>query len=60
LTLTKTPHISDEHKAVIERLKAWIDEDVLDTLARTGQVKVEVNIKGSDVRANVTGFYQVE
>lgn len=58
--MTKTPHITAEHRAVIERLKDWIDQDVAPTLARTGQVKVEINVKGKDVRANVTGFYQVE
>ncbi len=59
MTATESPQLSAEHREVLERLKAWIDRDVARALARTGQVKLEVNVKGRDVKANVTGFYQL-
>jgi len=57
---TKAPHTANaEHQEILDRLKRWIDKDVALELARTGQFKIEINVKGTDIRANVTGFYQV-
>lgn len=59
MTATESPPLSSEQREILERLKAWIDSEVAPALARTGQVKVEINVKDQDIKAHVTGFYQV-
>lgn len=57
--MTESPPLSDEQREVLERVKRWIDTDVAEALRRSGQVKVEINVKDADIRAHVTGYYQV-
>ncbi len=59
MTATESPPLSDDKREILERMKRWIDTDVADALRRSGQVKVEINVKDTDIRAHVTGFYQV-
>ena len=56
---TPAPHLSDEQREVIERIKAWVDTEMAGALVRSGQVKAEINVKDNDIRANVQAFYQV-
>ena len=59
MTATESPPLSEEQREVVQRIKRWIDTDVAEALRRSGQVKVEINVKDKDIRAHVTGFYQV-
>ena len=54
------PPLSEQDRQILERIKGWIDTDVAHALARSGQLKIEVNVKGQDIRANVSGFYQLD
>ena len=51
--------LSREQREVIERIKNWVDSELAPALSRSGQVKAEINVKDSDIRAHVQTFYQV-
>ena len=54
------PPLSEQDRQILERIKGFIDTDVAHALARSGQLKIEINLKGQDIRANVSGFYQLD